>query len=122
MKGFTEWFIPDGDLPDPTPGDRFVSHESLMVLNPNAEVAHVELTLYWTDRPPVRGIRFAVDGERVRCVRLDRSEEIGGAHIPYRTQYAMQLNSDVGVFIQYGRLDTAQPNFTLVGLMAFRGA
>lgn len=121
MAGQTEWYFPDGDLPDPVAGDRFTAHESLMILNPNTQVAHIELTLYWTDRPPTSGISFEVDGERVRCVRLDHPNDIGGVAIPYRTQYAMRLSSDVGVFIQYGRLDTAQPNFALVGLMGAQG-
>ena len=46
--------------------------------------------------------------------QIDRLE---GVSIPYRTQYAIKLESDVGVFVSYGRLDTAQPNFALVGLM-----
>jgi hypothetical protein len=50
----------------------------------------------------------------VRCIRIDR---LDGVTIPYRTQYAIKLESDVGVFVSYGRLDTAQPNFALVGLM-----
>jgi len=50
----------------------------------------------------------------VRCIRLDR---LDGVKIPYRTQYAIKVESDAGVFVSYGRLDTAQPNFTLVGLM-----
>jgi hypothetical protein len=50
----------------------------------------------------------------VRCIRIDR---LDGVTIPHRTQYAIKLESDVGVFVSYGRLDTAQPNFALVGLM-----
>ena len=114
MNGKTTWWFPDGDLPEPVTGDRFTSHESLMVLNPNAEQATVSLVFYWEDKPPTSVHGLVVEGERVRCIRMDRLE---GVSIPYRTQYAIKLESDVGVFVSYGRLDTAQPNFALVGLM-----
>jgi hypothetical protein len=114
MNGKTTWWFPDGDLPEPVAGDRFTSHESLMVLNPNTEPATVSLVFYWEDKPPTSVHGLVVDRERVRCIRIDRLE---GVSIPYRTQYAIKLESDVGVFVSYGRLDTAQPNFALVGLM-----
>jgi hypothetical protein len=114
MTGKTTWWFPDGDLPEPMAGDRFTSHESLMVLNPNPQAATVSLVLYWEDKPPTSVGGLIVDGERVRCIRLDR---LDGVKIPYRTQYAIKVDSDVGVFVSYGRLDTAQPNFALVGLM-----
>jgi hypothetical protein len=114
VTGKTTWWFPDGDLPEPVPGDRFTSHESLMVLNPNQASATICLVFYWEDRPPTRVDGLVVEAERVRCIRLDRLE---GVTIPYRTQYAIRLDSDTGVFVSYGRLDTAQPNFALVGLM-----
>jgi len=114
MTGKTTWWFPDGDLPEPVPGDRFVSHESLMVLNPNDSDTTISLVFYWEDKPPTSVPGLVVKAERVRCIRIDR---LPGITIPYRTQYAMKLESDVGVFVSYGRLDTAQPNFALVGLM-----
>jgi hypothetical protein len=114
MSGKTTWWFPDGDLPEPVPGDCFTSHESLMVLNPNGDPATVSLVFYWEDQPPTSVHGLVVEAERVRCIRIDR---LDGVTIPYRTQYAIKLESDVGVFVSYGRLDTAQPNFALVGLM-----
>jgi hypothetical protein len=114
MSGKTTWWFPDGDLPEPMAGDRFTSHESLMVLNPNDAPATISLVLYWEDKPPTSARGLVVEAERVRCLRLD---QLDGVAIPYRTQYAIKLESDVGVFVSYGRLDTAQPNFALVGLM-----
>lgn len=114
MTGKTTWWFPDGDLPEPVAGDRFTSHESLMVLNPNPDPATISLLFYWTDKPPTPVPGLVVEGERVRCIRLD---QLDGVTVPYRTQYAIKLDSDVGVFVSYGRLDTAQANFALVGLM-----
>ncbi|GAA3583719.1 hypothetical protein GCM10022222_80610 [Amycolatopsis ultiminotia] len=115
------WWFPDGDLPAPTEGDRFVSHEALIVLNPAREPAKLRLTLYWTDRPPTSFDHdLVVAGERVRCLRLDKLSDEGiDFTIPHRTQYAIRLDSSVPVFCQYGRLDTAQPNLTLMTAPAF---
>ena len=41
-----------------------------MILNVCARPATVDLDLYWTDRPPVLGIRVVVPGERVRGLRV----------------------------------------------------
>ena len=107
------WYFADGDRPAPGGGPH-VAHEALMILNPSPSDAHLELDLFWTDRPPTRGIALSVDTERVRCVRLDRPEEIGGVCIPARTQYAMRLRADQPVVVQYGRLETAAANYALM--------
>jgi sensory rhodopsin transducer len=52
MTGKTTWWFPDGDLPEPVPGDHFTSHESLMVLNPNETDATISLVFYWENKPP----------------------------------------------------------------------
>jgi hypothetical protein len=114
MAGKKIWWIPDGDLPEPIVGDKFISHESLMVLNPNDKAAQVSLTFYWIDREPEVVGGFVVEAQRVRCLRIDQLEDIT---IPFRTQYALKVESDTGIFLSYGRLDTAQPNFAMVGLM-----
>ena len=114
MAGKKIWWIPDGDLPEPIEGDRFISHESLMVLNPNDQPAELVLTFYWTDRAPDLLSGIVVDPERVRCIRID---QLDGIDVPYRTQYALKIESDTGIFVQYGRLDTAQPNFAIEGIM-----
>lgn len=56
MTGKKTWWFPDGDLPEPVSGDDFVSHESLMVLNPNPEPATISLVLYWEDKRKSSGM------------------------------------------------------------------
>ena len=93
MNGKTTWWFPDGDLPEPVAGDRFTSHESLMVLNPNAEPDGLARLLLGGQAADV-GARPGRRGRRVARVRIDRLE---GVSIPYRTQYAIKLESDVGL-------------------------
>lgn len=116
--GSTVWYFPDGDLPEPN-DPLHVAHESLMILNPTPGEASIEVTFFWENRNPDRGIVINVGGERVRCVRLDRAEDISGLKIPYRTQYAMRLESNKPVIVQYGRLDTMQANYELYTTMGY---
>jgi hypothetical protein len=108
------WYFADGDLPPVDEGHPHTAHESLMVLNPTDTDAVLLMDLYWEDRPPTLGIPLAVAAERVRCFRLDRPADVGDVVIPPRTQYALRIRSSVPVVIQYGRLETAHPAYTLM--------
>lgn len=92
-----------------------------MVLNVSTRPATVDLDLYWTDRPPVMGIRVIVPAQRVRCLRAPWYEDPADAErvtIPVREQYAIRVRSDVPVICQYGRLE-AVPSFALYTTMGF---
>lgn len=99
------WVFPDGELP-PAGNFDLKGHESVIILNTANEEADVSMTLYFTDQPPVENIKISIEANRVRCLRMDNPEDIGGFKIPRETQYSIQLNSSVPVVAQYGRLDT----------------
>jgi hypothetical protein len=50
---------------------------------------------------------------------LDHESEIGFA-VPQETQYAVRLESDVPVVVQYGRLDSRQSNLAYYTTMGHR--
>ena len=113
------WIFPDGDIPQP--GDREPhGHESLVIMNPASEDAVVKMTVYFSDREPVRDIIINVGAERVRCVRTN--EVVGDAahtfQIPFG-QYALKLESNVPVVAQIGRMDVTQPNLTYYTVMGY---
>ncbi|HEY6501088.1 MAG TPA: sensory rhodopsin transducer [Streptosporangiaceae bacterium] len=119
--GSRTWYFPDGDRPPAGPDGGPEAHESLMILNVCARPATVDLDLYWTDRPPVLGIRVVVPGERVRGLRVpwhDDPADAGRSAIPVREQYALRVRSDIPVICQYGRLE-AVPSFALYTTMGF---
>ena len=99
------WVFPDGELP-PAGDFELKGHESVIILNMTQEKASVKLTLFFENQEPVQGIEIQVQPERVRCIRMDNPEDIGGMVIPRETQYAMKFESSVPVGVQYGRLDT----------------
>jgi hypothetical protein len=116
-SGHYVWFFPDGDLP-PACGGTLEAHESLIILNPNDRDAAVILTIYFEDREPVRLPAQTVLASRVRCIRMDKP--IGDFCLPFG-QYALKLESTVGVVCQIGRADTRQLNLSYYTVMGFSG-
>lgn len=108
--GAKVWYFPDGYLPEKKADGEMEAHEALMLFNPAAGDVEVELDIYFSDCPPLQAIRLRVPAERVRTVRLDHPEELGGAVIPPLTQYALRVRASHPIVAQFGRLDTTQPN------------
>ena len=120
MEGKNQWYIVDGYRPSPRPDPNAVyeGHESIMILNPNPQDAHVAISIYFEDRDPVENIPYIVPAKRIRCFKSDDSAVLGGLEIGVGVQYSMAIKSDVGVIVQYGRLDVQQPNMAYMALMA----
>lgn len=118
MHGKKIWFFPDGDRPPP--GESLMKgHESYVILNPNNEDAHVSFTLYFEDRAPIRDITMTVGAERVSCFQTHRKEHFGEHVLPLSTQYAVKVESDTPVIVQYGRLDARQDNLAYYTTMGW---
>ena len=116
-KGKKQWVYPDLELPPP--GDfPLKGHESLIILNMNDSDASIISTFYFTDKEPISLPSLTVKARRVRCLRMDKEEEIG-IQLPRETQYALRLNADIPVVVQYGRLDTRQQNMAFYTVMGY---
>ena len=109
------WFFPDGDLPPAGDGE-LKGHESLVILNPNATDARIELTVYYPDREPQVIGDLTVAAQRVHCIRTN--EPIHGYQIPFG-QYALKIESSVGTVCQIGRMDVTQPNLAYYTTLGF---
>ena len=116
-RGKRTWIFPDTELP-PAGDSALKGHESIIVLNMNRAPAHVVFTLYYTDREPQRLPPQEVRGERVRCFRLDNPKDIG-VEVPRETQYAVRVQADRRVVVQYGRLDARQVNLAYYTTMGY---
>lgn len=117
--GAKNWYFPDGYLPVKGASGTMEAHEALMLLNTGSGDATVHLDFYFEDRDPVKGVVVRVEGERVRSLRLDHPEDIGGVSIPPLMQYAIRIRSDVEIIAQFGRLDTTQTNMAYYGSMGY---
>ena len=118
-SGAKVWYFPDGYLPKKVGGGEMEAHEALMLLNPNPTPAHIKLDIYFEDRDPVKDIAITVGAERVKTLRLDHPEDIGGLRIAALTQYSIRVRSDVPIVAQFGRVDTTQVNLAYYGCMGY---
>lgn len=105
--GKKTWVFPDGELP-PAGDFPLKGHESIIILNMSEEDAIVNISLFFTDKAPIENIKAHVQSKRVRCLRMDNPDDIGGVVLPRQTQYALCLQSSIPVVMQYGRLDTRE--------------
>jgi hypothetical protein len=120
MYGKKVWFFPDGDRP-PFGGSELKGHESYVVLNPNKSDAHINFTIYYEEGEPVGDIRLTVPGERVKCFQTHNPDHFGKHTLPISKQYALKVESDVPVIVQYGRLDPRQVNLAYYTTMGYPG-
>lgn len=98
------WIFPDAELP-PVGVNSIPGHESIIITNVGKENATIDLTLLYTDKEPVKGIKITVDAERVRCLRTNEEKDFGKYTAAFGEQYAIVLESDVPVVAQYGRAE-----------------
>lgn len=116
-EGARVWIVPDGYLP--RGGQGIDSHEAICVLNTGQEAAHVVVTAYFADRPPLRGGPITVEGERDLHLHLDAPAELGGLAIPQETPYGLRVESDRPVVVQHSRMDTRLGGMALFTTMGF---
>lgn len=107
--GKKNWLIPDCELPEAGEGV-LKGHESVIVVNDEDLPAKIKVTLYFTDKMCYDRIEWEVGAKRVRCFRMNNPEDMCGYLVPFETQYAMKLESDRRIVVQYGRLDNRQTN------------
>lgn len=115
--GRTTWMIPDGYIPPDSSGS-LESHESICVLNTGSKDAQLVMTIYFEDREPLEGIETVVPARRTRHIRTAGLES-EGQKIPPGVPYAITVQSDIPIIVQYSRLDTTQPELALMSVMAY---
>ena len=117
--GKCHWFIPDAFYPVVDRGNDYVSHEAVCVLNAGNNDAHIKITLYFEDREPIDGFEAVCPAKRTNHIRMDRIVSKDGMRIPRGVPYAMTVESNVPVVVQYSRLDTTQAEMSFMGLIAY---
>ena len=82
------WAIAEGYIPDQSPGPapEFESHETACMLNAGESDAHVEITIYFTDREPVGPYRVVVPARRTLHLRFNELRD--PEPVPRATDYA----------------------------------
>ncbi len=93
------------------------SHEVACFLNTADSDAHVEITIFYTDREPVGPYRVTVPARRTLHLRFNELSD--PEPIPKETPYASVIESDVPVVVQHTRLDSRQAENALITTIAY---
>jgi hypothetical protein len=119
--GSRRWAIAEGYIPGWShgPEPQFTSHETFCVLNATDEDAHLEVTIFFSDREPVGPYLLTVPARRTKHVRFNELKN--PEPIPKDTDYASIIESDVPVVIQHTRLDSRQAENALLTTIAYPG-
>lgn len=112
------WLFPDGLRPEEGEYEE-KGHEAIMILNTSDSLADIRLTMYFEDEPPQQDRKIVVGARRVRCLRTNKAEDMGGTVPAYNKKYAMLFESSVDVVMQYGVLDPSNRPRHLYTVMGY---
>ena len=117
--GRKRWAIAEGYIPGWSngPEPQFTSHETACLLNASDEEAHVEITVFFSDREPVGPYQLTVPARRTKHVRFNELKD--PEPIPADTDYASVIKSDVPIVVQHTRLDSRQAENALLSTVAY---
>lgn len=119
--GHKRWAIAEGYIPGWShgPEPEMTSHESVSILNTSDQDAHVEITIFFSDREPVGPYKATVPARRTKHVRFNDLQD--PEPIPRGMEYASVIESDRPVVVQHTRLDSRQAENALLSTIAFAG-
>jgi len=120
--GKRTWLIPDAYYPSTYTESRpnvARSHESVCVINTSGSTAKIKFTLLFEDRDPMDCFEAICGPGRANHVRMDKLVGINGEKVPQDTCYAILVESSTPIVAQYSRLDTTQPEYTLMTTIAY---
>jgi hypothetical protein len=117
--GHKRWVIAEGYIPAAShgPEPEMASHETACVLNVSNEDAHLEITVFYSDREPVGPYRIVVPARRTKHIRFNDLTD--PESIPFDVDYASVIESNVPVVVQHTRLDSRQAENALMTTIAF---
>jgi hypothetical protein len=113
------WAIPEGYIPEESTGSKpeMISHESACILNTSDKDAHIEITIFFSDREPAGPYKITVAARRTKHVRFNNLKD--PEPVPRGTDYSSIFISDVPVIIQHSRLDSRQAENALISTIAY---
>ncbi len=118
--GRTRWAIPEGWIPaysEGKGGRALESHEAACLLNAGDADAHVQITVFFSDRDPSGPYRLVVPARRTLHLRFNDLRD--PEPIPTATDYASVIESDVPIVVQHTRLDARRAETALLSTIAY---
>ncbi|MBD0301891.1 MAG: sensory rhodopsin transducer [Tolypothrix sp. T3-bin4] len=113
------WAIAEGYIPAYSNGSepQFTSHETVCILNTSDQDAHVQITIFYSDKEPVVPYRVTVPARRTKHIRFNNLTD--PEQIPHDTDFASAIESDVPIVVQHTRLDSHQAENALLSTVAY---
>jgi len=96
------------------------SHETACLLNTSDQDAHIQITIYFSDREPAGPYQVTVPANRTNHLRFNDLKD--PEPIPRGTDYASVIESDVPIVVQHTRLDSRQDANALLTTIAYAAA
>jgi hypothetical protein len=117
--GSKRWAIAEGYIPGWSHGPEptMTSHETACLLNASDQDAHVEITIFFSDREPAGPYKKLLPARRTLHLRFNDLDD--PEPIPRETNYASLIESDVPIVVQHTRLDSRQAENALITTIAF---
>ncbi len=115
--GKKEWMIPDGFISSHSTNQ--VSHDAVCVLNTSDRDAVIRLSLYFENDEPMTDFEAVCPARRTHHIRMDRIVSKSGRSVPRDTPYAILVQSDTEIVVQYSRLDTSAAEMALMTTIAY---
>ena len=116
--GKKTWLIPDCFLHSVSLNEQ-VSHEAVCVLNTTDKDAKIKLTLFYEDRDKIDDFYAECKAGRTHHIRLDKIVSQSGKTIEKDVPYAMLVESNTEIVVQYSRLDTSALEMALMTTIAY---
>lgn len=120
--GQKRWAIAEGYIPASShgPEPEMTSHETACLLNTSDETAHVNITIYFSEKEPAGPYRITVPANRTIHLRFNDLDD--PEPVPRGTDYASVIEADVPIVVQHTRLDSRQSANALLTTIAYASA
>lgn len=119
--GRKSWAIAEGYIPGWSSGasPKMISHETACILNAGDRDAHVQITIFFSDKDAIGPYSVTVPARRTKHVRFNDLKD--PAPIPPDTGFSSLIESDVPIVVQHTRLDSRQDANALLSTIAYAG-
>lgn len=119
MIGSRIWAISAGCIPAGSSGTEplYTSRNTLCILNVNDNQVRLKMTIYFAEREPAGPYLITVGSRRVRHLRIN--DLIDPEPVMLETAYAVVIESDFPVVVQFIHLDTSSGNAAMGLTMAY---
>ena len=120
MKAYGKkvWLIADNYLNSKSLND-WNSHEAVCVLNTSDVDAKIDFTLFYEDREKKTDVHSFCPAGKTHHIRMDKIKDDKGELLLRDTPYALLIESNTPVVVQYSRLDTSRRELALMTTMAY---